>query len=107
MTLSFTSIPDQHGPAVYVFGNGTSQMEQRLIALGKEIDQLTAADIQVVYLDPNRGDGLRVKEFYALGNFPVVIIVMDDDTIYQKWEGSLPQADQVSYAVSQAGGGRI
>jgi hypothetical protein len=30
---------------------------------------------------------------------------MDDDTINQQWSGSLPQADQVSYALSQITGG--
>lgn len=107
MALSFTSIPDEHGPAVYIFGDGTSQLEQRLIAFGEEVDKLTPDETQVVYLDPNRGDGLRVKEFYALTNFPVVMIIMDDDTLYHTWDGTLPQPDQVSYYLSQINGGIV
>ena len=104
MGLEFTNIPDRSGPAVYIFGDGTTQTELRLTAYGKEIDALTPDETQVVFLDPQRGDGLEVKEFYGLLSFPCVLIVMDDDTINQQWSGSLPQADQVSYALSQITG---
>ncbi|MFZ1249652.1 MAG: hypothetical protein WAQ24_05025 [Candidatus Saccharimonadales bacterium] len=105
MGLEFTNIPDRHGPAVYVFSDGTSQTEIRLKQYGQEIDALTPDETQVVYLNPMRDDGLRVKEFYGLTSFPCVLIVMDDDTIAQSWQGSLPQADQVSYTLGQIGGG--
>jgi len=104
MGLEFTNIPDRTGPAVYIFGDGTTQTEQRLIAYGQEIDGLTPDETQVVFLDPQRGDGLRVKEFYGLTSFPSVLIVMDDDTINQLWSVQLPPADQVSYALSQVNG---
>ena len=104
MGLSFASIQDEHGPAIYISGDGTAQTENRLMRLGEEVDKLTSSDTQIVYLDPTRGDGLRVKEFYALTVFPALIIIMDDDTLYQKWEGYMPRPDQVSYAISQAGG---
>lgn len=104
MGLSFASIQDEHGPAIYIFGDGTAQTENRLMRLGEEVDKLTSSDTQIVYLDPTRGDRLRVKEFYALTVFPALIIIMDDDTLYQKWEGYMPRPDQVSYAISQAGG---
>jgi hypothetical protein len=104
MALSFTGIPDKHGPAVYIFGDGTSQLEKRLIDFGEEVDKLTPDETQVVYLEPSRGDGLRVKEFYALSNFPVTMIIMDDDTVYHMWESNIPQPDQVSYFLSQING---
>jgi hypothetical protein len=75
-----------------------------LLAYGQEIDALTPDETQVVFLDPQRGDGLRVKEFYGLISFPAVLIVMDDDTVNQLWSVQLPPADQVSYALSQVNG---
>lgn len=105
MALEFTSIPDRNGPAIYVLGDGTSQLEQQLIAFGDEVDRFVSEDIQVVYLDPFRDDGLRVKEFYALENFPVVMIVLDDDTIYQIWSNEIPPVDQVAYYLHQITGG--
>lgn len=69
-----------------------------------EINTLTNNEARVVLLDPLRGDGLRVKEFYGLTTFPAVVVVMDDDTIVQSWAGQLPQAQEVSYALSQING---
>lgn len=105
MALEFTTIPDREGPAVYIFSDGTTQSEQLLKQLGEEVDKLTQETTQVVFLDHTRGDGLATKEFYGLTTFPCILIVMDDDTIPQQWNGALPRADEVSYAISQITGG--
>jgi len=89
---------------VYIFGDGTTQTEQRLTAYGEEIDKLTPNSTQVIYLDPRRGDGLQVAQFYSLRTFPCILVVMDDDTLYQHWELQLPMPDQVSYVLSQING---
>lgn len=105
MALEFTNIPDRTGPAVYLFGDGASSLiNDKVIRLGTEIDTLTAKETQVVYLDPSRDDGLKVKEFYGLATFPCVLIVMDDDTIPTSWTGELPRADEVSYVLNQING---
>lgn len=104
MALEFTNIPDREGPAIYVFGDGTITTERQLIAFGEEVDSLTPDETQVVYLDPSRGDGASVKEFYGLTNFPCVLILMDDDTIPQQWSQTIPRADEVAYALSQING---
>ena len=105
MALGFTSIPDRSGPAVYVFGDGTSQTEQILKQFGEKVDDLTHDETQVVYLDPSRGDGRATAEFYGLTQFPCVMIVMDDDTVPQQWNLTIPQPDEVSYVLSQITGG--
>ena len=104
MALEFTSIPDRTGPAVYVFGDGTTQVNQQLMELGNAIDRLTPDETQVAFLDQSHGDGLSVKEFYGLTDFPCVMIVMDDDTVPYQWTLTLPQPDEVSYALSQITG---
>lgn len=104
MGLSFTSIPDRTGPAVYFIGNGSSLIESQLIALANKIDMSLRQKVQLEYFDSTRGDGLRVKEFYALSIFPTVLIVMDDDTIVQQWDHTLPRADEVTYALSHIAG---
>jgi hypothetical protein len=78
--------------------------EERLKRYGVEVDALTPDETQVVYLDPRSDDGRKVTEFYSLTTLPCVLIVMDDDTIYQSWELQIPSADQVSYALSQVNG---
>ena len=45
--------------------------------LGEEIIYRCNQQTQVVVLDPRKGDGLRVKEFYAISELPCVMIVMD------------------------------
>lgn len=103
MALEFTNIPDRTGPAVYIFGDGTSQTETQLLDFARRVDDLTPDETQVVYLDPARGDGLAVKEFYGITSVPYIMIVMDDDTIPYSWQ-SMPQPDEVSYALSQISG---
>ncbi|MFZ1458370.1 MAG: hypothetical protein WAT17_00625 [Candidatus Saccharimonadales bacterium] len=104
MALEFTNIPDRTGAAVYILGDGTTQTEMQLIKFGEEVDALTPDDTQVVYLDPSRGDGLRVKEFYGITEFPYIMIVMDDDTVPYAWQRSIPRPDEVSYELGQIGG---
>lgn len=105
MALDFTTIADRIGPAVYIIGDGAFDMEHRLKQLGEDIDKLTEDETQVVYLDPNSQDGQAVKEFYSLGTLPVILIVMDDDTVPHQWVGSsLPRPDEVSYALSRING---
>ena len=104
MALEFTNIPDRTGPAVYLVGDGSGEQHRQLEDLGAAIDAATPEETQVVYLDSTNGDGLNVKEFYALMDFPTVMIVMDDDTLYQSWTNDLPQPDQVAYYLSQVGG---
>lgn len=104
MALSFTTIPDRHGPAVYLIGNGSSRTETQLQKLGEQIDSATNDNTTVVYLDPRQGDGLRVKEFYALRRLPCVMIVMDDDSVPYQWNTTLPRAEEVTYTLSQIGG---
>mgnify|MGYP003599313698 CR=1 FL=1 len=104
MALEFTNIPDRVGAAIYIFGDGSSQTEKVLTDLGTRIDELTPDITQVVYLDPNRGDGLAVKEFYGLTQFPALCIIMDDDTMPNAWYGTMPSPEEVSYQLSRISG---
>lgn len=104
MALSFTTIPDRTGPAVYLIGNGQSQTERQLISLGNEINEVTPGQTQIVYLDPTRGDGLKIKEFYSLQVLPCILVVLDDDTIAHTWENTIPRQDEVTYIISQITG---
>ena len=104
MALEFTSIPDRDGPAIYILTSGSSQLEDQLTKFGEEVDALTPDETQVCLLDPNSGDGLSIKEFYSLTTFPVIMIVMDDDTIYHLWTEDVPQPSEVSYYLSQVNG---
>ena len=104
MSLSFTSIEDQIGPAVYILGSHDARTEQKLMNLANEVDKRTQQKVQIVYLDPRRGDGLKVKEFYAVRNLPCVMIIMDDDTVPYKWTHAIPKAEEITYALSQIGG---
>lgn len=103
MALEFTSIPDRNGPAIYLLGDGSTQTKMTLVELGDQIDQATPDETQVVYLDPNSGDGLSVKEFYAIETLPCTMIIMDDDTMPYQWHG-LPRPDEITYALSQITG---
>ena len=72
--------------------------------LGEEIITRCNQQTQVVILDPRRGDGLRIKEFYAISELPCVMIVIDDDTITHRWAISLLKAEEVTYALSHING---
>lgn len=104
MALEFTTIPDRTGPAIYIIGDGTIDMENRLKQLGEEADKLTEDETQVVYLDPNSREGQDVKAFYGIEQLPIILIVMDDDTIPYQWTGSLPRPDEIAYTLSQING---
>lgn len=108
MGLEFTNIPDRDGPAVYLLG--TVPQQQQLNTLGVAIDAATPDETQVVLLDIDSGDGAKVAEFYGHSReqLPVVMIVQDDDTVYQSWSGlDLPAADVVAYTVGRiTGAGR-
>lgn len=104
MALSFTTIPDRTGPAVYMINNGLSQSESQLIELGNKVNDMTSDDTQIVYLEPNTGDGLKVKEFYSLQVLPCVLIVLDDDTIAHQWDNTIPRPDEITYILSQING---
>ncbi len=104
MALEFTTIPDRTGPAIYIIGNGTIDMEKQLKLLGEEVDKLTEDETQVVYLDPNTREGQDIKTFYAIETLPIILIVMDDDTVPYQWSGTLPRPDEISYALSQING---
>lgn len=104
MALEFTNIPDRVGPAIYLLGNGNMTLDTQLKELGEKIDQATPDETQVVLLDINRGDGIRVKEFYGVSVIPTIMIVMDDDTIPYQWTDTLPQPQEVSYQLSQING---
>ena len=82
----------------------TSHTEEQIMQLGEEIIYHCNQQTQVVVLDPRKGDGLRVKEFYAISELPCVIIVMDDDTITHQWTISLPKAEEVTYVLSHING---
>lgn len=104
MALEFTNIPDRTGAAVYLLGNGQHSTDNELRRIGEEIDQLTPVETQVVLLDINRGDGMKIKEFYAITTTPTVMIVLDDDTVPYQWSGTLPRTDQITYHLSQIEG---
>jgi hypothetical protein len=105
MGLEFTNIPDREGPAVYLLG--TVPHQRRLTALGEAIDAATPDETQVVCLDIDSGNGAQVAEFYGFmrEQLPVVMIVQDDDTIYQSWHGhDLPAVDVVAHHLGQITG---
>lgn len=107
MTLDFTSIPDRQGPAVYLLGLPPN--EEALRQLGQEITVATAGAAQVVYLDSASADGIQVSEFYdvTIESLPAVLIVQDDDALYQSWTRSnLPAADVVTHYINQITGNR-
>ena len=104
MSLSFTTIPDRTGPAVYIIGNGLSQLDKQLHELGNQIVSLVNNDTQVVILDSSRGDGMKFKESYSLQFIPCLLVVLDDDTIARSWEVNLPRAEEVSYVLSHING---
>lgn len=105
MALEFSTIPDREGPAVYLMGHTGCEDEAK--KLGEDIDALTDDAIQTVYLDVQSGNGAQIAEFYgySLDQLPVVLIVQDDDTIYQAWQGiDLPAADVVAHYLEQLTG---
>ena len=105
MALEFTTIPDREGPAVYLLGH--TGCEDQLKQLGTTIDSLTGSTIQTAYLDINSGNGTEVAEFYGYvqEQLPVILIVQDDDTVYQSWHGmDLPAADVVAHYLNELTG---
>lgn len=108
MGLEFTNIPDREGPAVYLLGAAPHQRE--LVALGEAVDAATPDETQIVCLDIDSGNGAQVAEFYGFmrEQLPVIMIVQDDDTLYQSWYGQdLPAADVVAHHLNQiTGAGR-
>lgn len=105
MGLDFTNIHDKEGAALYLLTDGTGPGERALERLAQEIDDAITADIQIVVLDPRRGDGARVKSFYSIQYLPCVLIVRDDDTIAFQWDHQLPRAEDVAFQVSHISGG--
>jgi len=97
MALDFTNIPDRQGPAAYVLGDGSSLQEKELQDYVARLNESTRNESQAIYLDSTRDDGLKVKEFYQIQQFPCVIIVNDDDTLGTTWYGLMPQPDEVRY----------
>ncbi len=105
MALEFTTIPDREGPAIYLLGNKSH--EDVLTVLGRAIDDITPDESQTVCLDIDSGNGAQVAEFYGYmrEQLPVIMIVQDDDTIYQSWHGiDLPAADVVAHYLNELTG---
>lgn len=102
MGLEFTGRPDRQGPALYVIDKNVTE-DERLVALATAVDTATNEDTQVVYLRMQSPEGQAVTNFYAITQFPAVLIVMDDDQIYQDWYYSLPTADEVVLSMGRAG----
>ena len=105
MGLEFTTIPDREGPAIYLLGNRSH--ENTLTKLGEAVDATTPEETQTVYIDIDSGNGAQVAEFYGYTReqLPVVMIVQDDDTIYQVWQGiDLPAADVIAHYLNQLTG---
>ena len=104
MSLSFTTIPDRHGAAVYLLSDGLSTTHRTLTDLANEVLKSTP-DTQIVLIeDTRRGEGRAIVEFYGITSLPAILIVMDDDTVPHSWLHTLPSPSEVSYQISQING---
>ena len=102
MALEFTGRPDRHGPALYLIDKGRSD-DEKLIALGVAVDDATSEDTQVVYLKATSAEAQKITSFYAVTQFPAVLIVLDNAQLAQSWTYHLPRAEEVIYAIGRAG----
>jgi hypothetical protein len=103
MGLEFTGRPDRLGAAAYFISDGTARSEQELQDIARVVDESLPDEAQVVLLNGRVGEGASVVDFYDLTSLPTVLIVMDDDQLYQSWQPQLPSSSDVLYAMGQAG----
>lgn len=103
MGLEFTGRPDREGAAVYFISDGTTSSTQELQSIAQVVDVQLPDEAQVVLLDGKGREGSEVSDFYDLAKLPAVLIVMDDDQLYQSWSAPLPNAEDILYAMGQAG----
>lgn len=69
-----------------------------------DIDVVTSEETKVVAMNVCSGDGVKIKEFYAITQFPAVVIVQDEDTNYQGWYSEIPRIEEVLYYLGQVNG---
>lgn len=103
MGLEFTGRPDREGAAAYFISDGSSTSATQLQAIADVVDTQLPEEAQVVLLNSNEREGSEVVDFYSIGSLPAILIVMDDDQIYQQWSAPLPTAEDIIYMMGQAG----
>ncbi|HEY1085710.1 MAG TPA: hypothetical protein VGE34_03210 [Candidatus Saccharimonadales bacterium] len=104
MGLDFTNRKDSHGAATYMLSDGSYQSEKDLQQKATELTAQLGTNAQIVVLDGVRSEGQQVCDFYDITTLPAVLIVLDDDQIYQSWVGqNLPTTEDIAYALSQSG----
>ena len=103
MGLEFTRRPDRTGAAAYFISDGTPQSERDLSEIAKVVDQSLPDEAQVVILNGQVSEGAEVVDFYDITSLPAVLIVMDDDQIYNAWYVQLPSSEDILYMMGQAG----
>lgn len=104
MGLSFTSISDRHGAALFVIYDGSELDRRKWSDFADRVSKETGA--QTVVLSVKDQDGERVRDFYDLDimTLPHVLVVRDSDELAQQWAGQhLPQLTDVTYALRQVG----
>lgn len=102
MGLDFTDIKDQPGAAVYLIHDGSMTSQGNMERLAQAVSGATSKQVLVIAADDTTGR--QILEFYGLTAKNYVIIVRDDDQLFQSWnETELPNADQIAYAVEQIG----
>ncbi len=109
MGLSFTSIKDKPGAAIYFLHDGTTTQQRLLERIAQEVHD-RAPTYQMVMLSGRDRDGDGIRDFYSLDpdNFPHILVVSDDDQVVQSWSGqTLPTSDQLSYAMQASGTANI
>lgn len=104
MGLSFTSIPDRSGAALYVLYDGTEIQRRKWQDVADKVTAETKA--QTLVLSVRDKDGEMIRDFYDLNPMvlPYILVVRDNDEIFHSWNGqSMPQLGDITYALKQVG----
>jgi len=100
MGLSFVEGEDQEGAAVYMIHNGSGFEERALENLKDEL-QRRGVRHQIQIFSSRAGDGEEILDFYDIMQTPAVLIVRDNDELFQYWVGQqLPDPGTLAHMVN-------
>lgn len=86
MGLSFVEGKDHHGAAIYMIHNGSGYEERALERLKGDLERRGVRH-QIQIFSSRAGDGEEILNFYDIMQTPAILIVRDNDELFQHWTG--------------------
>lgn len=64
-------------------------------------DELNGLKMNITKVDPNSPEGVDLVSLYDVVDFPAALIIQDDGTLIERWQGRLPTKEEISHFYHQ------